>query len=81
MLSRSPRSTPRSFRGVEARRAKATRVGQSDSDKEDLFELIEREGVKAKREVEERKAEAEAKHLAEREAKAARPIQMASFEL
>ena len=66
---------------MEARRAKATRVGQSDSDKEDLFELIEREGVKAKREVEERKAVAEAKHLAEREAKAARPIKVKTFEV
>jgi hypothetical protein len=37
--------------------------------------------VKAKREVEERKAEAEAKHLAEREAKAARPIKVKTFEV
>jgi hypothetical protein len=65
-----------------ARQATATRPrdGGSDSE-EDLFELIAREGEKAKRKVEERKAEAEAKHRVAMEAKAARPIQIASFEL
>lgn len=47
----------------------------------DPQDLIKREAEKAKRSLEDGKAEAEAKHLAEKAAKAARPIQIASFEL
>jgi HK97 family phage prohead protease len=64
-----------------ARKAPARRPRDGGSAEEDLFELIKREAEKAKRSLEARKAEAEAKHLAEKAAKAARPIQIASFEL
>ena len=47
----------------------------------DVFERIAVEGEKAKRSLEEHKAETEARHRVEMAAKAARPIRIASFEV
>jgi HK97 family phage prohead protease len=74
-LDREREDERRRRRRETARQAKGLGLGP------DVFERIAREGAKAKLKVEERKAEAEAKHRIEMAAKAARPITLATFSL